>query len=389
MASETMVTISRQSLQPTSNSSATITDVKHLASYSWIEAPTPTIAVPGVPPRWSPPKHTRTLPKDSGLVYIAQNAARHPASPLEPLFRALYITNPKFDVRSVDVVTDRNNIRKLFTFIDPSSSRYGLESFTINVEATESTVIFSRDETATQEVIRPHEFRGFGHEFEKAYTTCEMSDSTGHHRISSYHFGGLSFIVRYEADAYVEDHSGMISHRQKSDPDALTNLLGSFSLSPSVSPAKATKIAGSQMAIRKQGRMVPLESILEIKTRAASKRISLSDVALQLWVSQTPKLVRAHHYRGAFEQPTIEDVTDKIRDWEHEKQTSLRKLATLIRKVISVVKGFDGGKGVIKYDRASDTLTITKVDRTPMLPKDLYSKWDAKKLPGTDVACYS
>jgi hypothetical protein len=55
----------------------------------------------------------RQLKKDSGLVYVAQNAARHPESPLEPLFRALYIENPSFDISSVNIVSDRNDIRKL------------------------------------------------------------------------------------------------------------------------------------------------------------------------------------------------------------------------------------------------------------------------------------
>lgn len=57
------------------------------------------------------------LPPDSGLVYIDQNAARNPRSPLEPLFRALYTEHPSFDPRVVDLVTDRNKIRKLLLFV--------------------------------------------------------------------------------------------------------------------------------------------------------------------------------------------------------------------------------------------------------------------------------
>ena len=143
MASTILAEISCQDLLDLSTPLlASITDVKHLSSYNWIEAPTPTIAVPGSPPLWSAPRAPRQLKKDSGLIYIAQNAARHPDSPLEPLFRALYIANPLFDIRSIDVVTDRNNIRKLLSFINPSSTRNGLEAFTINVEVTKETAIF-------------------------------------------------------------------------------------------------------------------------------------------------------------------------------------------------------------------------------------------------------
>ena len=143
------------------------------------------------------------MKKDSGLIYIAQNAARNPDSPLEPLFRALYTTNPSFDIRSIDIVTDRNNIRKLLSFVNPSLSKGGLEPFAIGVEIVGNTAIFCREEAVTHEIVGPNDFRGFGHEFEKAYTTEQISGSTGHHRIISYRFGGLNFLVRHETDGYV------------------------------------------------------------------------------------------------------------------------------------------------------------------------------------------
>jgi hypothetical protein len=109
--------------------SASISDVQHLASYNWIEAPraTPTIAVPDSPALWSPPDKPFRVGKDTGHFYIAQNAARHPGSPLEPLFRALYVSHPSFDIASIDVVTDRNNIRKLLSLINPRWSGHKRE----------------------------------------------------------------------------------------------------------------------------------------------------------------------------------------------------------------------------------------------------------------------
>ncbi|KID81734.1 geranylgeranyl pyrophosphate synthetase [Metarhizium guizhouense ARSEF 977] len=80
--------------------------------------------------------------RDSGFVYIAQNAARHPDCPIEPLFRSLFMEHPTFDLHAVDVITDRNNIRKLLQFVQPDQSSYTLESFTINAEITQNTTIF-------------------------------------------------------------------------------------------------------------------------------------------------------------------------------------------------------------------------------------------------------
>ncbi|KAI0425486.1 hypothetical protein F5Y09DRAFT_346637 [Xylaria sp. FL1042] len=71
MASKTSTRITREGLTELGDHAAIVEDVKHLASYSWIEAPTPTIAVPGAPPRWSPPVVSKRLRKDSGLVYIS------------------------------------------------------------------------------------------------------------------------------------------------------------------------------------------------------------------------------------------------------------------------------------------------------------------------------
>ena len=388
MAPTTKAEISRLDLQGLSTLPvASITDVKYLSSYNWIEAPTPTIVVPGSPPLWSAPKVPRQLKKDSGLIYIAQNAARHPDSPLEPLFRALYIVNPSFDIRSIDVVTDRNNIRKLLSFINPSSNRNGLEKFTINIEVTKNTAIFSREETATHEFIGPHEFRGYGHEFEKAYTTSQIGGSTGHHRIISYRFGDLNFIVRHETDGYVDADARIPSSSSKElEDDSLSSMLGSLSLSPTNRPP-STAPAGSKLTIKEEGQVVPLKSTLEIKTRVFHKPLEIKEIAPQLWVSQTPKLVRAYHNKGAFQGPKVEDVAAEIRKWEKRNQKDLRKLAALINKILNVVKGY-GGNAIVKYDDKGDKLVVRKVDRKKMLPKDLYSKWDDRDNSETETTDY-
>ncbi|MCJ1420460.1 hypothetical protein MMC32_006817 [Xylographa parallela] len=378
MATTTASEITRLDLSELETpASASVTDVKVLSSYNWIEAPqaTPTIAVPGSPALWSAPGVSRRLKKDSGLIYIAQNAARHPESPLEPLFRALYITHPSFDIRSIDIVTDRNNIRKLLSFLDPSSSRNGLEAFTMNIEVTKNTAIFCRDEAKTLEYIGPNEFRGFGHEFEKAYTVTQIGGSTGHHRIISYRFSDLNFIVRHETDGYVDTDTRSPSAKAKNHTqDSLSSMLETLSLSPARSPPGITP-AGSKLTIKEEGQVVPLESTLEIKTRVFHKSLDIQEIATQLWVSQTPKLVRAYHQNGTFQKPVVEDVTAAIKSWEERKQNDLRKLAALIPKIITLVKKC-GGNAILKYDVEGDKLVICRVERKAMLPKDLYSKWD-------------
>jgi hypothetical protein len=277
-----MAEISRRDLEELkAPSSALISDVKHLSSYNWMEKPTPTIVVPGSPALWTAPKTPQKLRKDSGLIYIAQNAARHPKSPLEPLFRALYLAHPLFDIHSTNVVSDRNNIRKLFSFV---SGRTGtgndIEPFTINIEAVKNTIILCRMETATQEFVGPNDFRGFGHEFEKAYTVNQIRGSTGHHRIISYRFGGLNFILRHETDGYVVDNGTKMQSSNSSslEIDSLSGALGSLSLS--VANDNLNVVSRSELAVEKDGNVIPLESTIEIKTRVFHKPISIDDVHL-------------------------------------------------------------------------------------------------------------
>ncbi|KAI6263867.1 hypothetical protein MCOR34_011940, partial [Pyricularia oryzae] len=138
---------------------ARITEFSHLASYNWIERPTPTIAVPGSPAEWSPPTGPTRLKKDTGYFYTAQNLARRPESPLEPLFCAMLLTDPSVDLRSINVVTDRNNIRKLLSFVEPRNGKNGAEDFVINIEIVGKTALFSREEKEARRYIAPNEFR--------------------------------------------------------------------------------------------------------------------------------------------------------------------------------------------------------------------------------------
>ncbi|UDD59275.1 hypothetical protein AFCA_006696 [Aspergillus flavus] len=273
MASIRIADIHRPDLTNSEKIGPSITDVEHLSSYNWIESSTPTIAVPGCPPLWSPAKTSKKVAKDSGLIYIAQNAVRHPESSLEPLFRSLYIENPLYNIRLVDLITDRNNIRKLLSFINPNLSKNGLEPFTIGVEVTNNTAIFCRMEAETCMFIGPHEFRGYGHEFEKAFTTTQVSASTGHYRIISYNLGDLKFIVRYETDAYVDELSGVQSRNVELENGSLLSMMKTMSLSQLESRSRLP--AESKLVMKEEGKQVSIQSTLEIKTRVAHKPINI------------------------------------------------------------------------------------------------------------------
>ncbi|GAB0132795.1 hypothetical protein EsDP_00001221 [Epichloe bromicola] len=376
-----IVSISRSDLQrlKPSNNNAYIRNVKHISSYNWIDEDTPTIAVPGSPPLWNPPVGAQHVKKDSGLICIDENAMRLRESSLEPLFRALYTTDPSFDIRPIDVISDRHNVRKLLSFVRPGTEINAGTAFCIKLELVRDTLLMCRHEVAPTEFLAPHEFRGYGHEFEKMYTTSQISGGTGHHRIISYRFCGMKFLIRHETDGFVKSRSEEVDANE-----GRSDLMGSLCLSARTpeDTCLVTKSKATKLTVLEKGSLVPLESTLEIKTRAAWRPLEFDQVAAQIWVSQTPKLVRAHHNRGHFQSPRVEDVKADIDDWERASQESLRALGALIELITAVMKGC-GGRALLQYDTATDSLVISEVEAGGLLPGDLYSKW-GKGRKGSD-----
>ena len=371
-------TISRSSLVDAKpNKPASITNVKYLSSYDWIEAKDPTIVVPGSPSDWTPPRFSRQLKKDSGFVYSAQNAALHPDYPLEPLFRSVFHMDPSFDFNTVDIITDRNNIRKLLSYIKPTIGSHAPEGFTILIEVIGNTTIFCRDEEKTEEFIGLNEFRGYGFNFEKAYTSSPIRDSIGHFRVISYDFCGLKFVVRHKSEAYIKPAGHRIPAREKVEPESLSEMMGSLALSSSEDSSSTTSFPGSKLKLREGGKAVPLESTIEIKTRSHRKPLAFSDVAAQVWVSQTPKLVRALHDRGRFQNVEVESIDSQIKDWESSHESDLKKLFRLVQLITSIVK-VGGGKAKLVYDAERDDLQLQTETEKSLLPKDLYKRWGKK-----------
>lgn len=351
---------------------ARITEFSHLALYNWIERPTPTIAVPGSPAEWSPPTGPTRLKKDTGYFYTAQNLARRPESPLEPLFCAMLLTDPSVDLRSIDVVTDRNNIRKLLSFVEPRNGKNGAEDFVINIEIVGKTALFSREEKEARRYIAPNEFRGHGHEFEEAYTTSKVQGSIGYYRIASYLFGDLKFLVRYEVDGYVSpvggaDTSSILAHK-------LSSL--QFSKAPPEPLSASYEQPGSKLRVVVEGKTILSEQCLEIKTRVAHKPLHIQDIMPQLWASQTTKLVRAYHTGGLFQSPIVEDVTDEIKKWEKNNESTLKKLMAVVSKILDVAKR-SGGPVQVRYSAAEGQLCLYNNDSMNMLPDDIYVKWSS------------
>lgn len=349
-----------------------ISNVEHLASYNWVEARTPTIAVPGMPNKWSPPTHPANVRLHGRRIYNDQNADRLPQSPLEPLFRALYVEKPSFDIGSVNIIADSHVIRKLLEFVDtdPESSPV---SFKTGVEIINNTMMFTRIEDQTNTQIGPGHSDAYFHAFMQRYTTLPIANSTGHYRIISYNFAGLKFLIRHEADACnapprpgtASTHAGPSTAGRGTAPARVSHPLPERLYNNRSRP---------NLTVMRTGEEVQRESTMRVEARSERIYLTVGQVAPRLWISQTPNLVRAYYRGTMFNVPEVEDVRNEISYWERVHQDDLCQLAAVLRKIAEVVQGL-GGAAVVTKLRWEDFMVVARTEKNRMLPRDLYSRW--------------
>jgi len=351
-----------------------------VASYNWTnETKFPTLIVPGAPNIWTPKKLPIRVPQDSGRVFVDQNKDRFPLSPIGPLIRVVNLVNPEFDLSQMDILSDRNNLRKLFRWVTNSPE---LKDFRIDAELAGNTVLFTRWDESSSTIIRG--FRGFGHEFEKANTSaapgCE--NSTGHHRIVTYELGDIKLLVRYEVDgclALTADPkektrtgpaAATTSPKTKSaDDDDLAAALGGLKISGEPIPFD---LSNTKLHYIPNGLLVDQSEVMELKTRVQHKQLDWEETWPQLFLSQTRYLLLAKHFRGEFVIIEKNDFnSDQLKEYVRRGKAGLIRLKSVLKTMkVLVVKYGKGNHGLsfvyengnMKVFLRNDSKEITKVD---------------------------
>jgi hypothetical protein len=217
-----------------------------LGSYNWVDCPTPTIVIPGTgylslnspniittrthlgrPRVWKEPDLPLKVLPDSGYKFVDQNAWRCHKSSLEPIFRSIEITqrtlgNSSFSLaeQKIDVVTDRNNLRKLVKMVRSVRSGAILvasknREFRIDAQLASNgrTILLTRYNGCPGRFKIDPRSPNYGASFEDAITTAYKTVQaihnsksiayapTAYHRIVQYDMADLRFLVRYEVDA--------------------------------------------------------------------------------------------------------------------------------------------------------------------------------------------
>ncbi|KAI0642899.1 hypothetical protein C8Q79DRAFT_1012907 [Trametes meyenii] len=347
-------------------------NLKYLGSYNWVEEEAPTIIVPGSPPVWQERALPYHVPYDKGIRMIDQNGFRMgPASCLLPLFRAVDIVaedngDTSHEWSDVDVVTDRNGLRKLIRWLNHSGSDHDEppREFRIDLQlGGNKTVLMHRWEKRTREIAAPPK-SGCGISFERETTSPAQgcTRGTGHHRIVKYDFGGLKMVVRFEVDACTAPQptsttatrrasatASQAPPRRSTDNDApnvdsLAEVLAGLGVSSTaVDPTPSPNTAASMVSVIRAGTQVPQDAIVELVTRADRfvHQFDWEEKYPQLLLSYTPHLFLGIHNRGLFDRVEKYSLGGaELRHVESDPniQATFRRLVSVLRTIQNLVK---------------------------------------------------
>lgn len=367
-----------------------ISEMEDVASYNWLDKPTPTILVPGIPPVWQIPFVTPQLKPDTGVRYVDQNVDRNPWSPLEPLVRAVTATYPDFKFNELDVVTDRRPVRHLLEFVAGTA-----EGFQFAVEVLGGVAFITRMEKQTRETIPPGMFQGYRRAFEECYTKIPRSaqGSTSHHRVVRYRLGGLQLLVRSAVDAYLQKEvAKSLPSRKNLAQDDLVSCMKAASVGTDAPSVQDTPEAPGVKVVH-GGEQIAHSALLELTTRSkfAKKPFDIQNKLPDLWLSQTPHYIVAFHQnvgtkwsRQMDGLPRLAEFKDieimnmmegKLQSWEDNNQASIRKLVVVLRQVLKEARAM-GAPCIVNYSQDEGCLLMSKLDKGTFagLPEDLEGK---------------
>lgn len=376
-------------------SNAKITDKVLVASFNWRDGKTPTIVVPGRPPRWTPLPEPREIPDDNGNMgsrgspstreaFRDENSGRFPRHPMEPAIVAALEMDPLLPSghSRPDIVACGSTLGSLLRFVSGSD-----RPFRMLVEAVGDTVFLVRRENSPTELI-PN-IQGFGHSFPEHYTTWDqdVKGSLSHQRLMRYRFGGLQLLVRFEGDGYMAQTSssgGSQSAKEKlskkTSPSSVDDLLGSLERT-GVSLARTSTDA--ELQVQRAGELIDQSLVFDLKTRSIKKvdQDILGEEMPRLWVRQMSNFIVAYHERGVFKKIDVIPVEDKIKRWEAENSDKLTKLATLVHRIRSLAikrqKGGGDGKFEVCYSGGALEFRKQLPDASDALSKKVKDAWGA------------
>lgn len=296
-----------------------------------------------------------------------------PKYEFQATLEAIHTLCPGYNLDGVDILTNRNTLRKLLGFVAPLEFKD--KPFRLRLSLINSTLI-----------LEPYRWteQWNSHSYGKSMETlCAkfppgLEHSVSHHRVISYKMGPLNCIVKAEADAFyefngLEESSGLNVPEQNEWvlgrlPLPENGAVGSSTVSSHFSPAtqmmdspagsspssRLTRPPASKAGnIKMSGTMVPQKQIIEVKTQRGEETTEFirSSHMAQLWLGRTDHKVSgllSESDPGLLERVDHEPYVDEFENWEERNQESLQKLVSVLmelRRAVAEQVGKEGKKG--------------------------------------------
>lgn len=315
----------------------------------------------GGPPIWSPPSPLPKLGPDV-IQDVNNNAAGlqgAAVSSADLLLRAVTTCTPDLPLHGIDVVTDRNNLRKLAgLFRSRKAAAFnGHDEFRIGAEVVGQTLVLSRWESRDQEVLARRSFsRGFIH-------AATSHPGRGPDKVASSYaviacgMGPLNMLIRFGVDAALPadslEHEPALDGHQGGATENMavaevtaamkglgmggTNSGGDRSLpSTALNGPGITHPQAHNYDVVRCGYLPALENLIEIKTRTADFPYDPTDMQRQaLWSGPTWVFVGRHRV-GNFGAGSVERF--RWGDTPEETGLSLRLLMAEVADLLVTIK---------------------------------------------------
>lgn len=284
--------------------------------------------------------------------------------------------NPTFQFDSIDVLVNRNSLRRFFKFC----SGRPVDSFRVDLHLVNNTLIIEKCVKRSWDLLGST-CSGFGFNFERAVTRLPpgLVNSSAHHRVLRYNLGGLECAVRFEVDASYEDaklgeaqNPEEHSYAARGDIESLESELWSMIMTSGTDGSYVPVSAISQ------GPGTPQTSVAELKTCGPSKKTRRE--LQQLWFGRTRYLVTGYHDNGIFSRVKVDDLEEGLVAWENDaaNQTALRKMAVLLSRLREVASKTEGKScaAIFQRDDEEPALRVfTSTSRKGPLPDSMIERF--------------
>ncbi|KAK4551675.1 hypothetical protein LTR86_011006 [Recurvomyces mirabilis] len=316
-----------------------MTEFCELASYDWLRVAEPTIAVPGEPLAFSPPRFPIRLQPDA-MVFAKASDKDTCVQPykfrLEPLVQACWRSNPDFSLQNVDILSGLNNLRQILKFVSGTVK----QPFRIDIQMVGKTMMMTRWERDPNSLTHTSLCRGYGRGFEKTCAKPETKDpeSTSHHRIVRYALGDINVVVQYEADLrdcscqpVEQDHSAVNSPDVSSDSRSVQD--------QAQLQHQSADLSGLTLKVADIGSPHTRDCLLEIKSRD-HKNNNTDDILAQMWLSGCHNLYLARHVRGRFDASGVQhkNVRGDLELWQDQHEQSIAALQSILHTIRKVLQ---------------------------------------------------